>query len=144
MKLNFDELDIMWLDLQSLTPEQRSALVQWAVRRAHAERARALAEMWAVARSWLRSAASVLVWRASPLNGSLHLRRQILAVAAVLSAASALAVDQAAAGKVPGLHIHPWPPSGYGKPRVPRVVRNFNPKQHVRSPKKDIGLARRR
>jgi hypothetical protein len=46
-------------------------------------------------------------------------------------------------GKVPGLHISAVPP-GYGHPRVPRVVRGINPKQHVTGPQKDIGLARRR
>ena len=109
MKLNFNDLDIMSLDLKTLTPEQRSALLQWAVRRAHAERSRALVEMCALARSWLRSAASALASRAPPLNRSLHMQRHILSVAAVLAIAMASTVDQAAAGKVPSLHIYPSP-----------------------------------
>jgi hypothetical protein len=46
--------------------------------------------------------------------------------------------------KVSGLHITASTPSEHHGPRVPRVVRNFNPDQLVRGPKKDIGLARRR
>lgn len=56
----------------------------------------------------------------------------------VASAASRLG------SKLPGLHITAATPPGYDNPRVPRVVRGFNPNQKVRGPKKEIGLARRR
>lgn len=144
MKPNTEDLNVMPVDLGSFTPEQRNAPVRRAVRRAHAERARALAEMCMFAGSWLRSAISALLSWVPHLNLSLHMPRLVRCAAAVLAIVMVFTIDQAAAGKVPGLHIYPSSPPGYGKPRVPRVVRGFNPKQHVQSPKKDIGLAHRR
>lgn len=64
MKDNSDALDITSIDPGSLTPEQKSALMQWAIRRAHAERSLAIAAMWGHAGSWMRRAASALVSRA--------------------------------------------------------------------------------
>ena len=70
--------------------------------------------------------------------------RYILTAAAALVTMMAVTTQHAAAGKVPGLHVYAKPPNGYGHPRVPRIVRNFNPKQQVRAPKRSIGLAQRR
>jgi hypothetical protein len=70
--------------------------------------------------------------------------RFLLSAAAALVFTLAATAQQATAGKVPGLHIHAIPPAGYGRPRVPRVVRNFNPKQQVQTPKQPISPAPRR
>jgi hypothetical protein len=61
MKPYSDELDITSLDLTSLTPQQRDALLQRAMRRAHTERARVLAEMCSHVGTWLRWTASDVV-----------------------------------------------------------------------------------
>jgi hypothetical protein len=70
--------------------------------------------------------------------------RFLLSVAAIVATVMAATTQQVTAGKVPGLHIYTTPPAGYGRPRLPRVVRDFNPKQQVRAPTKSISLARRR
>jgi hypothetical protein len=61
MTLNSDELDITSIDLKTVTPQQRDALIERAHRRAHVERARDLAEMSSHVGSWLRSMASALL-----------------------------------------------------------------------------------
>lgn len=70
--------------------------------------------------------------------------RFVLSAAAALVAIVTATTQPAAAGKVPGLHVHSALPPSYGHARVPRVVRNFNHKQQVRAPKKSIGLSPRR
>jgi len=50
----------------------------------------------------------------------------------------------AASKRIPGLHISSVPTFYGNHTRVPRVVRGFNPKQHVVLPKNGIGLAPRR
>ena len=64
--------------------------------------------------------------------------RYVRAAAAILTATLiTTAADAGPFRKVPGLHVSSVP-AGYGHPRVPRVVRGFNPKQQVRSPKADV------
>jgi hypothetical protein len=86
--------------------------------------------------------------RPSPRNS--QMKHFIPTAAVVMAAVIGLVSHEATAapkltGKISGLHIGAAAPPWYGgHTRLPRVVRNFNPKQSVRGPKKDIGLARRR
>lgn len=72
------------------------------------------------------------------------MHRLVLSAAVVIAVMMAPSTHAAPTGKVPGLHIYPSPPPGYGHPRVPRVVRGFNAKQQVHAPKDDFDLAPRR
>ena len=67
----------------------------------------------------------------------------VLASAIGLTSYAASAATRSG-GKVPGLHITAATPPGYGSPRVPRVVRGFNPNQKVRGSGSHFAPAPRR
>jgi hypothetical protein len=63
--LTHHEPSIMTIDYASLSPEQRAAVVQNAIRRAHAERAKAIGRM---AKAFVKL---VAFWRRTP-DGNAH------------------------------------------------------------------------